>query len=137
MDIFKKQGKGKLVLSDSFYSKLADAGAPRVRLSALRKELELNQTDFASGIGLTQSGISAFELGTVPLSRKVALAIEAAYGIRHQWLLHGKPPLKTGGRNAAMRLMPDERRFLDLYQVADKDVRRVVIRLLECTVKIE
>lgn len=106
---------------------------PHMRLAALRKELGLNQTDFASGIGLTQSGLSSLELGVIPLRRMMALAIEAAYSVRHQWLLYGKLPQKTDHKNTPIRLPPDEQRLLDRYRTADKDVRRVITKLLECT----
>ena len=106
---------------------------PHVRLIKLRKELGLNQTDFANSIGLTQSGLSSLELGGIPLRRMMALAIEAVYGVRHQWLLHGILPQKNNARNVPARLAPEDQRYLDRFRVADKDVRRTIMKVLDCT----
>lgn len=115
-------------LKESDDKNTPDENKGHERLIQVRKELGLNQTDFANPIGLTQSGLSAIELETAPLRRTVALAIETAYGFRHQWLLYGKLPKHT-----KFRLTAEEKRVLDLYRSAEKDVQRVTIKLLEST----
>lgn len=102
---------------------------PHSRIVRIRKELGLTQTEFAKGCGLTQSGISGVELGEIPLRRMMALAIEAAYSVRHQWLLFGQGP-----RDVPARLMADEKHLLDRYRATNPDMQRVLLHLLDSIV---
>ncbi len=101
---------------------------PHERIISVRKKLGLSQTQFAQGFGLTQSGQSALELGTIPPRRMMALAIEAAYGVSHEWLLYGKPP-----KYMQSHFTIEERRLLDRFRAADKDVQSVTLKLLDST----
>lgn len=49
----------------------------------------MSQSKFARTIGLSSKGLASVERGDIPLRRMMALAIEAAHGIRHEWLLNG------------------------------------------------
>jgi transcriptional regulator with XRE-family HTH domain len=46
-------------------------------LAAIRKELNLTQTELAEKLGVTQGTISRFESGNLPIDRRTALAVEA------------------------------------------------------------
>lgn len=65
---------------------------PANRLRQVREELDLNQADFGEKIGLTQAGVSKFEMRQIPLRKLILLAIEHVYGIRSEWFLNGKEP---------------------------------------------
>ena len=96
------------------------------RIIEIRKELTLSQDGFARSFGLTQSGLSALELGSIPLRLMTALAIEAVYGINHAWLLEGlEPKYVIGG------ITKDEKRLIDLYRATDKDAQRMALRVLD------
>lgn len=62
---------------------------PGDRLASVRKELGVSQNKFAHTIGLSLKGLAGVERGDIPLRRMMALAIEAAHGVRHEWLLNG------------------------------------------------
>lgn len=74
----------------------------------------LNQTAFATPLGLTQSALSALETGRSPLRVMAALAIETVYGVRHQWLLFG-----TGSKVRKRRLGKSALCLLELYLNAE------------------
>lgn len=61
------------------------------RIKVLRKEyLHLNQTDFATPLGLTQAAIGAYENELRNVSEPSILAICRVYGVREQWLRSGE-----------------------------------------------
>lgn len=98
------------------------------RIIEVRKDLALSQNEFGMGFGITQSGLSALELGSIPLRPMVALAIEAVYGVNHAWLLGGEgygPKYVIGG------MTKDEKRLIDLYRSTDKDAQRTAMRMLD------
>jgi len=65
---------------------------PANRLRQVREELGLSQSDFGEKIGLTQAGVSKFEMRQISLRKLILLAIEHVYSIRAEWLLHGQEP---------------------------------------------
>lgn len=87
---------------------------PYQRIIKVREELQLSQAAFAKTFGLTQSGLSAVEKGAIPVRSMMALAIEAAHGVRHQWLLSG-----TGAMFVPARIPEHRKAFLDLIENAD------------------
>jgi transcriptional regulator with XRE-family HTH domain len=46
-------------------------------IAAIRKELNLTQTELAVKLGITQGTVSRFETGTLPIDKRTELAIEA------------------------------------------------------------
>ena len=56
----------------------------------IRLDKNLKQLEFADSIGLSQSGYSTLmgRDGTSQRLKTLALAIEAVYGFRHEWILH-------------------------------------------------
>lgn len=65
---------------------------PFERLRQAREELNLSQSEFGEAIGLTQAGVSKFEMNMIPLRKLVLLAIEHVYNIRGEWLIYGEEP---------------------------------------------
>ena len=62
------------------------------RLRQAREELGMSQSEFGESIGLTQAGVSKFEMNLIPLRKLVLLAIEHVYSIRGEWLIYGQEP---------------------------------------------
>lgn len=60
------------------------------RLKQLRKSLKLNQTDFASQLGITQTAYSMIENGNNPLSNRYIKLICAIFNVNETWLRTGK-----------------------------------------------
>lgn len=65
---------------------------PCERLRQAREELNLSQSEFGGAIGLTQAGVSKFEMNLIPLRKLVLLAIEHVYNIRGEWIVYGEEP---------------------------------------------
>ena len=59
------------------------------RIKFVRKHFRLNQVDFASIIGISQTHISKIESGKDNASNKVLLAICSEFGINLDWLKDG------------------------------------------------
>lgn len=60
------------------------------RIKLLRKELGMNQADFAAPLGLKQSTIGNYESGSRGVSDATILAICREYGVSEQWLRTGE-----------------------------------------------
>lgn len=62
---------------------------PGQRLRILREHLGKSASALAEALGRSKSVWSYYESGRSPLPRSTAMALEAAYGIRADWLLEG------------------------------------------------
>ena len=60
------------------------------RIKQLRKELELNQTEFGAKIGLSQTAIHLIEKGTTQLTSKQIKPICSIFGVNEDWILTGE-----------------------------------------------
>ena len=70
----------------------------KARINRIRLDKNLKQLEFADSIGLSQSGYSTLmgRDGTSQRLKTLALAIEAVYGFRHEWILTGEEPKQKG-----------------------------------------
>ena len=68
-------------------------------LSVLRRELGMNQSDFAWLVGCSASHIQAVEIRRLPLTERVAMRIFAETGVSPDWLLANdfNRPMIEGG----------------------------------------
>lgn len=61
------------------------------RIKILRAKLKINQTEFASKIGVTQPSLSDIEKGkTQNISNRNIKLICSVFGVREEWLLNGE-----------------------------------------------
>lgn len=60
------------------------------RLKKLRKELGLNQTEFANRLGLTQSTITLLEHGKTPITDKHIKPICSVFNVNENWFKTGE-----------------------------------------------
>jgi phage repressor protein C with HTH and peptisase S24 domain len=60
-----------------------------VRIRLLRQHLNKNQEEFASAIGYNRSYISNIEKGRTPVTERLFLLIEQAFGANPEWLRSG------------------------------------------------
>lgn len=66
------------------------------RVRYFRKDvLHMNQTDFASSIGMKQTGVSYMEQKGATVTDQAIKAISSVHGIREKWLRTGEEPMKT------------------------------------------
>ena len=71
-------------------------------ISVLRRELGMNQSDFAWLVGCSASHIQAVEIRRLPLTERVAMRIFAETGVSPDWLLandFGQPMVEGGKQN--------------------------------------
>ena len=60
------------------------------RLKLLRRELQLNQTEFGNRLGLKQSAVANYENGTRQPLDTVITSICREFGVNEQWLRTGE-----------------------------------------------
>jgi transcriptional regulator with XRE-family HTH domain len=90
----------------------------RERLKRIRKELGLNQTEFARRIGIGQTALSMIEVGTTPLTDKNVKLICATFTVNEQWFrtgtgeMFGSSPFVKELLDIFERLSPDTQDFL-------------------------
>lgn len=71
------------------------------RMQELRQAFNISQRQLAKRIGVTSQLISMIETGKTQLSHLTAKAIEAEYGVNHEWLLTGQGEMMTRKPNAS------------------------------------
>jgi transcriptional regulator with XRE-family HTH domain len=102
----------------------------RNRLKRIRKELGLNQTEFARLIGIKQTALSMIEVGTTPLTDKNVKLICAAFNVNEPWFrtgqgeMFGSSPYVKELLDIFERLSPDTQEFL-------LDMARHLLRIQE------
>ena len=62
----------------------------RDRLQELRRTFDITQRQLAKRVGVTSQLISMMETGKAQLSHLTAKAMEAEFGVNHEWLMTGK-----------------------------------------------
>lgn len=60
------------------------------RLQEVRRSFNLTQRQLAKRIGVTSQLVSMMETGKVQMSHLTAKAIEAEFGVSHEWMLNGQ-----------------------------------------------
>ena len=97
----------------SLYDMMMQFRYIKARINRIRLDKNLKQLEFADSIGLSQSGYSTLmgRDGTSQRLKTLALAIEAVYGFRHEWILTGEEPKQIGTQK---HLEPVQRVQLDI-----------------------
>lgn len=78
------------------------------RLKEIRKILEMNQTEFAKRLGLTQTAFSMIESGVRTLSDRHIKIICSEFGISESWFRTGKGDM--------FLTSPYEKEFIDIFE---------------------
>lgn len=95
------------------------------RIKNLRKELGLNQTEFAQKIGITQTSLSQIEGEKNGISYDVFKAIVASFNVNPMWLMDGIGSMLSSLGSAAQ---DDKRAVLPLVvQVSNDDEENIVM----------
>ena len=92
------------------------------RIRELRKELGMNQTDFASKIGLKQSAIGLYENNDRRVSDQTIKLICTEFDVNEQWL-------RTGEGEMFRKISPDEefaRIMMEVQISNDPIIRRII-----------
>lgn len=59
------------------------------RIKCIRKENNLNQTQFAKTIGISQGNLSEIEMGNINPSAETLVSLRQQYNVNLNWLLTG------------------------------------------------
>lgn len=90
------------------------------RVKQIRQALNLNQSDFASRIGIGQAGLSAIEKGIRSLTERNIQLICTEFNIREEWL-------RTGNGEMFITFPPEDEYVRAAAEIA-KDEGEEVIR---------
>ena len=85
------------------------------RLKKLRKELKLNQTNFAKNLGLTQTAYSMIESGNNRLSDRYIKTICSIFNVNENWLRTGEGSMFFSS--------PYEKEFLEIFEQLTPDTQ--------------
>ncbi len=119
------------------------------RIRALRKELGMNQTEFAERIALSQSHLTSVELGKKSVTDRTIKLICVEFGISEDWLRTGKEPMfveideddKYSKAFSAASIEEDEFakalliEYMDLSKEDREIVKQMILRIAERTKK--
>lgn len=67
------------------------------RIKGLREFLDLSTRAMAEALGVASSVVTNWELGTSAVRKPNALALQALYGVRWEWVMTGDEPMWVGG----------------------------------------
>lgn len=78
------------------------------RMRILRKELKLNQSEFADKIGLKQAAIGLYENNQRGVADRTILLICEKYGVREEWLRTGEGEMFIESDSTIVSQLSDE-----------------------------
>jgi len=94
------------------------------RIRRVRKNLGLNQSEFARRIGLTQTSLSMIELGNTALTEKNIKLICATFAVDEEWLRSG-----TGEMFGAVS--PYEKELLTVFSKLTPDSQEFILEIAQ------
>jgi transcriptional regulator with XRE-family HTH domain len=98
------------------------------RIRLIRKELGLNQHDFARKIGLTQTSMSMIEAGKAALTQKNIKLICATFGVSEGWL-------QTGQGEMFGSVSPYEKELLEIFDKLTADTQEFILEMAQNLLK--
>lgn len=94
------------------------------RIKKLRKQLNMNQTDFGKRIGINQSTVAGYERGARIPKQATITAISREYNVNEEWLINGTGPMFN-----PLSRDKDIARFIGSIQMTDTFKNRFVAML--------
>jgi len=104
------------------------------RLREVRKTLKINQSDFASKIGMAQSGYSQIETGENTLTEQNIKLICLIYGVNETWLRTGEGEMFN---QVSKPKDDDEKQLLHMFRLLSPEMRAFVLRKMDECLKLE
>jgi len=98
------------------------------RIRLVRKEIGLNQGEFAGKIGLTQTSMSMIEAGKAPLTDKNIKLICATFTVDENWL-------KTGKGEMFGTESPYEKELLETFNKLTADTQEFILDMAKNLLK--
>jgi transcriptional regulator with XRE-family HTH domain len=94
------------------------------RIRAVRKQLGINQGEFARRIGLTQTAMSMIEVGKSRLTEKNIKLICATFNINETWFRTGKGPMFASS-------VPLEKELIDIFRRLTPDTQEFLMEMAQ------
>jgi transcriptional regulator with XRE-family HTH domain len=104
------------------------------RLKEVRKTLKINQSDFASKIGMAQSGYSQIETGENTLTEQNIKLICLIFGVNESWLRTGEGEMFNP---VSKPKDEDEKKLLKMFRRLSPEMRAFVLRKIQECLRIE
>jgi len=104
------------------------------RLKEIRKSLKINQSEFASKIGLAQSGYSQIETGENTLTEQNIKLVCLIYNVNETWLRSGEGEMfndKTKLKDE------DEKMLLDMFRYLSPEMQEFVLKKIKECVQLD
>ena len=98
------------------------------RIRLIRKEIGLNQIEFACRIGLTQTSISMIELGKTILTEKNIKLICTSFAVNENWLRNGTGKMFDS-------VSPYEKELLTVFGKLSADTQEFILDMAKNLLK--
>jgi transcriptional regulator with XRE-family HTH domain len=96
------------------------------RLREIRKNLKLNQSDFAAKIGIGQGAYSKIETGETALTEQNIKLICLTFGVNETWLRNGEEDMFTSKDLAET---PDEKELLSIFGQLSPEMKEFFLNM--------
>ncbi|GHV78005.1 hypothetical protein AGMMS49942_28260 [Spirochaetia bacterium] len=97
-------------------------------MRAIRKELGINQDEFARQIGLTQAALSRIEVGKSKLTEQNIKLICVTFNVNDRWL-------RTGEGEMFGSPSPYEKELLELYRQLPEETQDFILDMVRTLLK--
>jgi transcriptional regulator with XRE-family HTH domain len=97
------------------------------RIAEIRKELDMNQEEFAARLGLKRTALSMIELGKNTLTEKNIKMICLTFNVSETWLRSGK--------GAMFEASPYEKEFFAVYKTLLPETQQALLKLAKDLLK--
>jgi transcriptional regulator with XRE-family HTH domain len=98
------------------------------RMRLIRRELNLNQSEFAKRIGLTQTTLSMIEIGKSRLTDKNIKLICVTFNVDEGWL-------RTGKGKMFGPFSPYEKELITIFRKLTADTQAFILEMAESLLK--
>jgi len=104
------------------------------RLREVRKALKINQSEFASKIGMAQSGYSQIETGENALTEQNIKLICLIFSVNETWLRTGEGDMFDSESKAKGE---DEQALLHMFRLLSPEMRAFVLKKIDECLELE
>ncbi|WMT40503.1 helix-turn-helix transcriptional regulator [Paenibacillus sp. D2_2] len=101
------------------------------RIKCIRKEMKLNQSQFAKSIGISQGNLSEIEMGNSNPSAETLIAIRLNYNVNLNWLLTG-----LDIENGVIYEDQDEKKLVKVYREFNDYDKNEILEIMELKKKL-
>jgi transcriptional regulator with XRE-family HTH domain len=98
------------------------------RIKEARKQLGINQGEFAKRVGLSQNALSMVEVGKNKLTEKNIKIICTTFAINEKWL-------RTGDGEMFCSPSPHEKELLELFRCLPQDLQELLLDMAKRLLK--